>query len=95
MGGFDSKRVFGPLRGICVVREGRDDFVKGILRTVESATIATGLPLGLDKKVVLSINGDRLPWGRVCFCYSLPYSTCTLVRGNRIRILVVMRYRVW
>ena len=51
MDGFDSKRVFGPLRSICVVREGRDDFVEGILRTVESATMATGSPLGLDKRL--------------------------------------------
>jgi hypothetical protein len=51
MDGFDSKRVFKPLRSICVVREGLDDFVEGILRTVESATMATGLPLGLDKRL--------------------------------------------
>jgi hypothetical protein len=36
---------------------------EGILRTVESATMATALPLGLDKRFVLSINGIRLPWG--------------------------------
>ncbi len=53
MGGFDSKRVFGPLHSICVVREGCDDFVEGILRIVESATMATGLPLGLDKRLFL------------------------------------------
>jgi hypothetical protein len=51
MDGFDPKRVFGPLHSICVVREGRDDFVGGILITVESATMATGLPLGLDKRM--------------------------------------------
>jgi hypothetical protein len=61
---------------------------EGILRTVESATMATGLPLGLDKMFVLSINGIRLPWGR----YSLPNSTCTFVRRICIRILIVMRY---
>ncbi len=57
---------------------------------VESATMATGLPLGLDKKFVLSINGIRLPWGR----YSLPDSTCTFVCRIRICILIVMRYRI-
>ena len=51
MDGFVSKRVFGLLRSICIVREGRDDFVEGILRTVESAMMATGSPLGLDKKL--------------------------------------------
>jgi hypothetical protein len=61
-----------------------------ILRTVESATMATTLPLGLDKRFVLSINGIRLPWGR----YSLPDSTCTFVRRIQIRILIVMRYRI-
>jgi hypothetical protein len=51
MDDFDSKRVFGPLCSIRVVGEGCDDFVEGILRTVESATMATGLPLGLDKRL--------------------------------------------
>ena len=59
---------------------------EGILRTVESATMATALPLGLDKRFVLSINGIRLPWGR----YSLLNSTCTFVRRICIRILIVM-----
>ncbi len=57
---------------------------------VESATMAKSLPLGLDKRFVLSINGIRLPWGR----YSLPDSTCTFVHRIRIRILIVMRYRI-
>jgi hypothetical protein len=35
---------------ICVVREGHDNF-EGILRTVESAMMATGSPLGLDKRL--------------------------------------------
>jgi hypothetical protein len=48
---------------------------KGILRTIESAMMAMGLPLDLDKRFVLSINGIRLPWGR----YSLPDSTCLYV----------------
>jgi hypothetical protein len=51
MDGFDSKCVFGPLCSIRVVREGHDDFVERILRTVESATMATGSPLGLDKRL--------------------------------------------
>jgi hypothetical protein len=63
---------------------------EGILRTVESGTMATGLPVGLDKRFVLSMNGIRLPWGR----YSLPDSTCTFVRRIRIPILIVMRYRI-
>ncbi len=46
------------------------------------------------QKVVLSINGDRLPLGRVRCCYSLLYSTCIFVRGNSIHILIVMSYRI-
>ncbi len=57
---------------------------------VESAMMATGLPLGLDKRFVPSINGIRLPWGR----YSLPDSTCTFVRRILICILIVMKYRI-
>jgi hypothetical protein len=59
-------------------------------KSVESAMMATALPLGLDKRFVLSIIGIRLPWGR----YSLPDSTCTFVPRIRIHILILMRYRI-
>ena len=64
--------------------------MSGILRTVESAVMA----IKIRQKVVLSINGKRLPLGRVRCCYSLPYSTSTgtIVRGNYMRFLVVYRY---
>ncbi len=68
----------------------KQKFKTCMLGSVESATMATGLSLGLDKRFVLSINGIRLPWGR----YSLPDSTCTFVHRIRIHILIVMRYRI-
>ena len=33
--------------------------------------------------------------GRVCCCYSLPYSICTIVHRNYMHILVVSRYRMY
>ena len=53
------------------------------------------IAIEIRHKVVLSINGKRLPLGRVCCCYSLPYSTCTIVRRNYMHILVVTRYRMY
>ena len=49
------------------------------------------IAIEIRQKVVLSINGNRLPSGRVRSCYSLPYSTGTIVRGNYMRSLVVYR----
>ncbi len=53
------------------------------------------IAIEIRQKVVLSINGKRMPLGRVCCCSSLPYSTCIFICGNSICILVVMRYHMY
>ncbi len=49
---WNAKRVVGPLRNNRVRRWGRDlSKFRGYFRTVESATMALGLPLILDKRL--------------------------------------------
>jgi hypothetical protein len=70
--GFDLKRVFGPLHSIHVVREGCDDFVEGILRTVESAMMATGSPLGLYKRLFYILMAIGCHGGEFAFAILSP-----------------------
>ena len=51
------------------------------------------IAIEIRQKVVLRINGKRLPSGRVRWRYSLPCSTCTIVCRNYMHKLVVTKYR--
>jgi len=67
-------------RHICMAIKIASD-LSAYFAVVESAMMAIGLPLRLDKGCS-SIKCKRLPLGRVCCCYSLPYSRCTIVHRN-------------